>query len=93
MKKEDLKKLAALCRIDVPEEELEGLTKEFESILAYVSEISEVASKDIVPEAGELRNVMRDDAGPHEPALYTKALISAAPKREKDYVAVKKILP
>lgn len=93
MKKEDVKKLAALCRIEVPEKELEGLTAEFESILAYVSEISKVASEEIRPEAGELRNVMRKDADPHEPGSHTDAMLNAAPKREKDYIAVKKILP
>lgn len=99
MKKEDVKKLAELCRIKVSDDELTELTKDIDSILSYVSEISEVASEEMVPDlpaqagAGAIRNVMRADEEPHEPGAYTETLLNAAPKRDKDYVAVKKILP
>lgn len=93
IKKEDIEKLATLSRIDVSEEEKEGLVKDIESILSYISEIQEVSSKKSIPTIGDLRNVMRIDGEPHESEIYTKKILDEAPKKEKGYLKVKKILP
>lgn len=92
IQKEDIEKLAELSRIAVSGEELDILKHDLESILGYVSEIQAVSED--VPEriAGELRNVMRDDANPHESGTYTKDLLAAAPRTDGDYISVKQVL-
>lgn len=91
--KEEVQKLADLSLLAVTEQELERFTGEIDGILNYVSELSTLtAEHDATPAVPELRNVMREDANPHEPGLYTEALLAAAPDRKDGYVRVKKIL-
>lgn len=90
--KEDIEKLAELSRIEVTEEESAKFSKDIEAILAYVNELTEIATEEPVKEAGVLRNVMREDEKPHDTGHYTEALLSASPDREKNYFKVKKIL-
>ena len=89
---ETIRKLAALSRIGLKDGEDAKLATEIESILKYVSEIKEASGNEVVPQAGELRNVMRED-GPATPTgTYTDILLEAVPQREGNYVKVKKIL-
>jgi len=97
----DIEHLAGLARIAVSDSEKEVLKHDLEEILAYVSEIKEVAeSADSrlgaaemgTPEASELRNVMRADEGAHEPGVFTESILAAAPQREGNRILVKKIL-
>lgn len=88
----DAQKLAALCRIDMSENEMEELRKEMGAILQYVGEISDVATKGHISEARELRNVMREDGEPHTGGAHTEAILAEAPDKEGEYVKVKQIL-
>ena len=80
MKQDEVKKLAALARIRVEDDELEKFTKEFDAILAYVSQLEKL---DIQAVEGKplLRNVMREDGEPHEGGKYTEALAAQFPAR------------
>lgn len=90
---ETIEKLLLLSRIEVTPEEKKKLKKEVESILGYVQEVEKAAVHLAeTPEAGELRNVMREDGEPHETGLYTEKILKEAPKRERNYFSVKKIL-
>lgn len=89
---DDVKKLAALARIRVSDEELPKLAKEFESILAYVGQLenlSVTSAPDIRP---SLRNVMREDGEPHETGIHTENLAAQFPERDGDYLKVKQII-
>lgn len=98
----DVEHLADLARIAVSDSEKEILRHDLEEILAYVSQIKEIVAEPPVSEAGlpsitlrtasELRNVMRDDGEPRSSGVFTEALLAAAPSREGDRIAVKKIL-
>ena len=88
----DVEHLAGLARIAVSDPEKEILRHDLEEILAYVSQVKEVAVDVPAPEAGELRNVMREDKDPHEPGIFTEDLLAAAPAREGNRLVVKKIL-
>lgn len=90
--REDVVKLAELSRVAVSETELAVLQKDLESILGYVSEIQSVSEDAPERTAGELRNVMRDDANPHESGTYTKDMLAAAPRTDGDYLSVKQVL-
>lgn len=89
---EDVKKLAALARIAIPEESLETFTKEFDGVLAYVGTLEELSLAHETPAAGAVRNVFREDHEPHEAGRYTEKLAEQFPKREGNYLSVKKII-
>jgi aspartyl-tRNA(Asn)/glutamyl-tRNA(Gln) amidotransferase subunit C len=90
--KADIEKLAKLSRLKLSDAEKEAYLKDMESILDYVGQINAAKIKDTKPEAGEPRNVMRDDDHPHESGVFTDALLKLAPKSADRRVKVKKIL-
>jgi len=89
---EDIEKLAKLSRLKLSSEEKEKYRKDMDSILAYIGQIDKVAPTAGAAKVVDLRNVMREDTHAHESAIYTDDLIKLAPKSEKNWVKVKKIL-
>lgn len=89
---EDVKKLAALARIQVAEVELEKFTKEFDSIISYVGQLEELQLKESDREKPLLRNVMRQDNEPHESGAYNAKMIEQFPERENNSLVVKQII-
>lgn len=87
----NIRALAELARVEVSDEELVKLEKEIPSILTFVETIQKV---DVATASADtsLRNVMRADENPHESGTYTEALLSAAPSREGNRIAVKQVL-
>lgn len=83
--------LAKLARLEVSDEELAKLEKEIPSILAFVETIQK-ASVGAEHKGGGLHNVMRADENPHESGIHTEKLLSAAPVREGDRIAVKQVI-
>jgi aspartyl/glutamyl-tRNA(Asn/Gln) amidotransferase C subunit len=93
---EEVKKLAALARIRVPEAELDKFTKEFDAILAYVGQLATLVV-DKSPDAAaasreKLVNVFREDANATPAGTWTEKLAAAFPEREDDYLVVKQII-
>lgn len=97
----DIEKLALLARITIPENEKAKMATDINKILEYVGQVSEAhaSAKDNKQQssikndhASMVRNVMREDEKPHEPGIFTEKLLAEAPKKEKNYVKVKKIL-
>jgi len=93
MKREDIEHLAKLSRIAVTDTEADELATDITSILGYVSDIEAITGTS-APEkkVGVLFNVMREDENPDEPGMYTEDLLSLAPKRDGQYLKVKKII-
>ncbi len=90
---QEIEKLADLARIKITDEEKEQFGKEIDSILAYVTQIKEAnISLDATLSVGAVKNVLREDAAPHESGINTEKILKEAPKREGQYVKVKKIL-
>jgi aspartyl-tRNA(Asn)/glutamyl-tRNA(Gln) amidotransferase subunit C len=91
---DDVRKLAALSRVALSDEEVEKLRGEMDSIVSYIDMLQTVT----LPEKPassvylDIENVMREDAEPHETSAFTEALLSQAPRREGNYLKVKKIL-
>ena len=92
MKIKDMENLAKLCRIDLTDNEKKNLLNEMDSILDFVKQIQEVKTEDREPIVGELRNIMREDENPRESGFYTKDILAEAPRTEKGFIKVKKIL-
>ena len=92
--KKEIEHLAGLARIEISDTEVEKLEHEFDAILDYVNQLDEIAAGDTKEEkaVGVHYNVFREDIDPHEPGIYTEKLLNAAPKHDKAYVSVKKIL-
>jgi aspartyl-tRNA(Asn)/glutamyl-tRNA(Gln) amidotransferase subunit C len=91
---DDIKKLAALSRLELTEEEVKKLEGEFTSILAYIDTIQKVELP-AVPEGNvhlDIENVMREDVPSHEAGAHTETLLMQAPRSANGYLKVKKIL-
>ncbi|MFZ2523290.1 MAG: Asp-tRNA(Asn)/Glu-tRNA(Gln) amidotransferase subunit GatC [Minisyncoccia bacterium] len=89
--KEEVKNLADLVRMDIAPEELEKITSDIGSILEYVGTVQKF-SGDSERKVSSLRNVMREDIPTNNPNEYKDDLLKNAPKRDGDYLVVKKIL-
>jgi len=89
---EDVKRLASLARVDVPEEALASFAAEFDSILAYVGKLDELKLADSDRVLTTVRNVLRTDEGAYAPGTWTKAITDQFPAKEGESLSVKKIL-
>ncbi|MEY2664868.1 MAG: hypothetical protein RIT04_676 [Candidatus Parcubacteria bacterium] len=92
----DVQDLANLSRIKLSPNETQALMKEIGSILTYVDEIKKapVGDAEMSQQAsvGVIRNVTRDDISRDISSETREAILNAAPDREGDFVAVKRIL-
>lgn len=90
---EEVKKLAALARISLPEAQLEKFTKEFDAILAYVGQLEKLElPKDLADKRPLLRNVFRKDGEPTPSGAWTEKMVAAFPEKEENYLVVKQII-
>jgi aspartyl-tRNA(Asn)/glutamyl-tRNA(Gln) amidotransferase subunit C len=90
---EEVKKLAALARVTIGEEELEKFTGEFDAILAYVGQLESLElPADLKGEKPALRNVMRIDGEPTTPGVNTEKIVAQFPLREGNALEVKQII-
>ena len=88
----DIQKLAALARVDIPEEEMAQFAKSFDSSLGFVDQIQSVSADVGGRDLGTVHNIMREDADPNAGGECTEALLAAAPATKDGYIKVKKIL-
>ena len=90
---EEVKKLAALARLSIPEAKLTAFAAEFDAILSYVSQLEALdVPTDLDSERPPLRNVMREDDAPHESGVYTEKLVAQFPERAGNALSVKQIV-
>jgi aspartyl-tRNA(Asn)/glutamyl-tRNA(Gln) amidotransferase subunit C len=92
LSRDEVAKLAGLARIEMSEEELVSLSKEFTVILDAVARVQEVASADVAPTSHplSLRNVFRPDVV--VPSLSPEQALSGAPAQEDQRFRVPQIL-
>lgn len=89
--KVDVRALAGLARLEVSAEEMARLEKEIPAILGFVETIQKVAT-DAEGNDTSHRNIMREDANPHESGKYTDDLLAAAPATKENQVVVKQVI-
>jgi len=100
MQLEDVKKLADLARIDMSEEEMQEIAKDFDPILAYVGQVQEASKliserqdlEEKKPEDYFLHNVMREDVVTNNRAQFTDKIIAEMPDTQDGFLKVKQIL-
>jgi len=85
-------RIAALARIRVPEEELEGLAAEMEKIIGWVKQLDEVNTDDVPPMASvvDVDLPWRDDKVTDGDCL--DKVLANAPERAEGFFAVPKVL-
>ena len=88
----DIKKLADLARMKLTVKEEEKFAKEIDSIVGYVAQVQKISKGSVSENQNASRNVLREDSSPHETGINTEAILASAPKREGQYIKVKKIL-
>jgi aspartyl-tRNA(Asn)/glutamyl-tRNA(Gln) amidotransferase subunit C len=89
---EDVRKVAQLARLDLPDDKIATYTGQLERILEYVAHL-EAVDTDGVPattRAVEVVNVTRDDR--IKPTPVREQLLDLAPQREGDFFRVPRIL-
>ena len=89
--KSDIQKLANLARMELPDSEIEHLTGEVDSILGYVGQITNTKG-DLARVVPIFHNVMREDIQQNNPHEYTESILKNTPRRQDNYLKVKKIL-
>ena len=59
----DVRKVAQLARLELPEDQIQTYTSQLEEILAYVDQLQEIDTKNVPPttRAVEVVNAMRED--------------------------------
>lgn len=95
MELEGIKKLADLARLDMTEEEMKGMAKDFDSILSYVGQIQEISgSLDSAREASDVipHNIMREDVVKNSGGEYTEEISKQFPESQDGFLKVKQIL-
>lgn len=89
---DDVRKVAKLARLNLPDDKIATYTGQLESILGYVSQLEQVDTTG-VPEttrAVEVTNVTRQDGV--DPTPVREEILDQAPQREGDFFRVPKIL-
>ena len=95
--KDEVKHIAQLARVGIPEDKLDYYAEELSAVLKYVEQLNEVDTKNIEPKAhvADLASVFRDDlqrpADENERAGTVRALISWLPFMEKNFARVKSV--
>ncbi len=93
LQKGDIEYLANLARISIKEEEKAPLAEKIEAVLNYVSEISKVDTSAYAhSEAGDNRNVMRDDVAIQSDTKIHDAIIENIPEKHGDFAKVQKMI-
>ena len=89
---DDVRKVAKLARLELPDDKIATYTGQLERILDYVAHLEQVDTEGVPPttRAVEVVNVTRPDQV--EPTPVREELLNQAPQREGDFYRVPKIL-
>jgi aspartyl-tRNA(Asn)/glutamyl-tRNA(Gln) amidotransferase subunit C len=89
---DDVRKVAELARLELPEAKIATYTGQLERILDYVAHLDQVDTEGVEPttRAVEVVNVTRPDRV--EATAVREELLDLAPQREGDFFRVPKIL-
>jgi aspartyl-tRNA(Asn)/glutamyl-tRNA(Gln) amidotransferase subunit C len=88
----DVRKVAQLARLELPEETIETFTSQLEKIIDFVAQLEAIDTTDVAAttRAMEVVNVCREDIV--NTTEVREELLDLAPEREGDFIRVPKIL-
>lgn len=89
---DDVRRIARLARIDVPEGDLASLSSELSSILGWVEQLAEADVEGVVPmaSAADLTLPLRDDEAAS--GARREDILANAPDARDGYFAVPKVI-
>ena len=89
---DDVRKVAKLARLAIPDDKLPRLTGQLESILHYIDKLGEVETSGVPPMAHALplHNVLREDAV--KPGLPLDKVLQNAPETDGPFFKVPKVI-
>ena len=89
---DDVRHVGKLARLEVPEEKLNKLTAQLESILHYIEKINELDTSGVEPMAHALplKNVLREDVA--ESGLPLESVLRNAPETDGRFFKVPKVI-
>lgn len=89
---DEVRKVAELARLDVPESELSLLGQQLSNILDYVQQLQQLNTENVEPLAHplDLHDVFRDDEA--QPSLDPDQALANAPGRNGNYFSVPAVL-
>ncbi len=90
--RDEVKKIARLCRIELSPAEIEKFQKELSVILDYVSELKKVETSGVVEisQVTGLENVLREDAPRYSDLR--QAIIANFPESREGFLKIRNIL-
>ena len=88
----DVRKVAHLARLELPDDQIETYTAQLEEILSYIDHLQAVDTQNVPPttRAVEVINAMREDLV--NVNCEREDILNQAPHREGDFFRVPKIL-
>ena len=89
---DDVRKVAKLARLDLPDDRLQTLTGQLESILHYIDKLKQVDTSGVEPMAHALpvKNVLRSDTP--EAGLPLEKVLQNAPETDGPFFKVPKVI-
>ena len=88
---DEIKKIAALSRIEIGDDKLDAFADEFNKILEYFKKLDEAPAEGIEAFSFEEKNIFRADE-PRVDGDARKRILENAPERQGDFFKVKKII-
>ena len=91
---DDVRKVAKLCRLEIPEDDIEKYSNQLEEILEYIAQLEKVDTLNVPPttRAVEVVNVFREDTIVSSSSDIRDKILDLAPQREGEFFRVPKIL-
>ena len=91
---EDVRKVAKLCRLEIPEDDIEKYSNQLEGILEYIAQLEKIDTLNVPPttRAVEVVNVFREDTIVSSSSDIRDKILDLAPQREGEFFRVPKIL-
>ena len=91
---DDVRKVAKLCRLEIPEDDIEKYSNQLEGILEYIAQLERIDTLNVPPttRAVEVVNVFREDNIVSSSSDVRDKILDLAPQREGEFFRVPKIL-
>ena len=91
---DDVRKVAKLCRLEIPDDDIEKYSNQLEGILEYIAQLERIDTLNVPPttRAVEVVNVFREDIIASSSSDVREKILEQAPQREGEFFKVPKIL-
>lgn len=88
----DIQHLAILARLDISQDEAQGLLADLQAIIAYVDQVKNATVSGSEIDVPQHRNVARPDVAYNTSGEFTEVIMQNVPSKQDGFVKVNKIL-